>query len=79
MIRRSFKGIVLPLVLVITSVIAVGNIQPAYAQTGPGGGDPCPGGPPCNPDVPISGVEWLLLIGGIFGARMVRKTIKKQP
>jgi hypothetical protein len=36
----------------------------------PGGDDP----PIGDPDVPISGIEWLLLTGGIFG---VRKILKK--
>ncbi|MBX2898824.1 MAG: hypothetical protein KF775_04215 [Cyclobacteriaceae bacterium] len=30
-------------------------------------GDPCPGGPPCDPDVPISGIEILVLVGGALG------------
>ncbi len=40
-----------------------------FAQPGdPGGGDP---------DVPITGIEWLLVTGGIFGARKIYKRIKK--
>lgn len=35
----------------------------------PGGGDP---------DVPISGIEWLLLGGGILGARKIYHNIKKR-
>lgn len=37
-----------------------------------------PGDPGGNPDVPISGIEWLLITGGIFGARKIYKRIKKR-
>lgn len=53
--------------LVLVLVILVGTQQPALAQPG-GGGNPCPF-PPCNPDVPITGIEWLLVTGGLLGAR----------
>lgn len=34
--------------------------------------------PPPDPDaVPITGVEWLLLTGGIFGARKIYQNLKK--
>jgi hypothetical protein len=62
--------------LVITCVILVG-IQPIYAQPG-GGGNPCPGGPPCDPDVPISGIEILLFLGGALGLRKYFSSRKKQ-
>lgn len=37
----------------------------AWAQPG----DPCPGGPPCDPDVPITGIEWLLAAGAALGIK----------
>ncbi|MEX1240468.1 MAG: hypothetical protein WEB30_12145 [Cyclobacteriaceae bacterium] len=36
-----------------------------------------PGDPGGDPDVPISGIEWLLVAGGIFGARKIYNRIKK--
>jgi hypothetical protein len=36
------------------------------------------GDPGTDPDVPISGIEWLLLGGGIFGARKLFKRIKEK-
>ena len=42
----------------------------SYAQ--PPGGDP----PPAT--VPITGIEWLLLGGGVYGARQIYKRLKKQ-
>ena len=44
----------------------------AFAQIG----DPCPEGN-CDPDVPITGLEWLLVIGGLFGAKRIYRNIKK--
>ena len=38
----------------------------AWAQPG-GGGNPCPGGPPCDPEVPITGVELLIGAGAVYG------------
>lgn len=35
-----------------------------------------PGDPGGDSDVPISGIEWLLIGGGIFGARKVYKNFK---
>lgn len=40
----------------------------SFAQPGDGGGDP---------DVPISGLEWLLLSGGILGVRKMYRNFKK--
>lgn len=45
-----------------------------YAQ--PGGGGPCPEGPPCAPPVPITGVEYLLASGLFLGARYIFKKQK---
>lgn len=38
-----------------------------------------PGDPGTNPDkeVPISGIEWLLVSGGILGARKLYKQIRR--
>lgn len=36
-----------------------------------------PGDPGTDPDVPISGIEWLLAAGGIFGARKIYNRIRK--
>ena len=44
----------------------------AFGQ--PGGGDPGGGG---KPGVPISGIEWLLLGGGLLGARKMISRISK--
>jgi len=65
---QNLKNLLVFVLLVITCVILIGTIQPLYAQPGPPG-DPCPGGPPCNPDVPISGIEILLVLGGALGLR----------
>lgn len=36
-----------------------------------------PGDPGGDPDVPISGIEWLLVAGGMLGARSIYKRFKK--
>ncbi|MEO5599410.1 MAG: hypothetical protein ABIR06_00650 [Cyclobacteriaceae bacterium] len=41
----------------------------AFAQPGDPGGDP---------DVPISGIEWLLVSGALFGARKIYYNFKKR-
>ena len=43
--------------LIFTAVVA-------YAQ--PGGGGPCGG---CDPDAPLTGLEYLLAAGGVYGAK----------
>lgn len=65
---KHVKHLLIFSLLVISLVILVGSVQPVYSQPGPPG-DPCPGGPPCNPDVPISGIEILLAAGGLAGMR----------
>jgi hypothetical protein len=68
---KSFKRIGVYLIFTLALLMIFASLQ---AQ--PGGGDPCPGGPPCNPDVPITGIEWLLVAGAAFGIR--RLTAKKR-
>lgn len=45
----------------------------AWAQPG----DPCPGGPPCDPDVPITGIEWLLAAGAALGMKRFLNSKKR--
>jgi len=70
MIRKYWNNVSLFFLLTLAIVILVGSIQPVWAQPG----DPCPGGPPCNPDVPISGIEILLVLGGALGLRKFVKS-----
>lgn len=35
-----------------------------------------PGAPP-DPDVPISGIEWLLVGGGVFGCKALMKRFRR--
>lgn len=63
--RTYWKSISLFFLLTLAIVILVGTTQPAWAQPP---GNPCPF-PPCNPDVPISGIEILLALGGVLGIR----------
>lgn len=57
--------------LVITALVVVAFA--ANAQ--PGGGRPCPL-PPCPPPVPISGIEYLIGLGGLYGMRNLLKSRK---
>lgn len=53
------------------SVIALCFIVLAICACSSAFGQPTPDGPPPNPGgepVPITGVEWLLISGGIFGS-----------
>ena len=60
---------------VVTLALLVSTV-PALAQ--PGGGNPCPGGPPCNPHVPITGIEYLIGGGAIIGARALLRKMKRK-
>ncbi|MBS1487353.1 MAG: hypothetical protein JST43_07160 [Bacteroidetes bacterium] len=51
--------------------LAVANLS---AQ--PGGGRPCPK-PPCPPPVPITGIEYLVGLGGLYGVRRLLKSKNK--
>lgn len=70
---RNLKTLSVYFLLVITVVILVVAVQPVYAQPG---GDPCPF-PPCNPDVPISGIEILLAAGGLLGVKKILDSVRK--
>jgi hypothetical protein len=59
-----FKGFYFGLALSI--VLATG----CFAQP--------PGDDPPDPRVPISGIEWLLVGGGILGARKIYNNLKKR-
>lgn len=74
MMRTYWKRVSLFFLLSLAIVILVGTMQPVMAQPG---GNPCPF-PPCNPDVPISGIEILLALGGALGIRKFL-TSKKNP
>ena len=51
-------------------LLLIGGIpEIAFAQPGDPGGDP---------DIPITGIEWLLLGGGILGARKAYVNFRKQ-
>jgi hypothetical protein len=80
MMKKNLKTIGVYLVFGLALLMFFAALQPAIAQVGPGGGgNPCPGGEPCDPEnVPISGIEWLLAAGGLLGIRMARKRFKQQ-
>jgi hypothetical protein len=76
--KKFFANFFFLLCIVIALLILGGTISPAFSQVGPGGGgNPCPGGEPCDPEVPIAGIEWLLVIGGLFGFRRIFKRATK--
>ena len=77
---KTFKVTGTYLIFALALLLVFAALQPAIAQVGPGGGgNPCPGGEPCDPEnVPITGIEWLLLGGGVFGMRMIRRKFKNQ-
>lgn len=64
------------LLLIVAIIVLVGSVQPVMAQPPGGGGNPCPF-PPCNPDVPISGIEFLIAGGAMYGMRRIMSTWKK--
>jgi hypothetical protein len=71
MMKKLLRNLLFLTLLVATSVIFIGSIQPVYAQP-----DPCPT-PPCDNEVPVSGIEWLILFGGLFGAKKIYSNFKK--
>jgi len=50
------------------AIVLITVSSPAFSQ--PGGGDP--------PPAPITGIEWLLLAGGAFGAKKIYNNFKKR-
>lgn len=73
---RNLRNLLLLILLLVSFMTLIGSLQPIYAQPG-GGGNPCPGGPPCNPNVPISGIEILLAAGGVLGIKRFLKLTGK--
>jgi hypothetical protein len=71
--QRHLRNFLVTIVVVLAIGILVGSVQPVFGQPN-GGGNPCPGGLPCNPDVPITGIEFLLAGGAMLGLKeIVRK------
>jgi hypothetical protein len=60
----SFKNI--PILLFMFLVLSI------HAVAQPGGGDPP------DPEVPITGIEVLLAVGGIFGVRKIINSRKRK-
>lgn len=56
-------------VIVSFLLLWLGPVMPGFSQPGDPGGDP---------DVPISGIEWLLVAGGIFGVRRIYSRLKNR-
>ncbi len=48
--------------------LLIGQCEPAFAQ---------PSDPGSDPDVPIAGIEWLLVCGGLFGMSKMFRRLKK--
>ena len=76
MIRKHLPKALFLSAIIVTSVVFVGSIPPAYGQNPP---DNCPTGN-CDADnpAPITGIEWLLVAGGILGARKVHKNFRSR-
>ena len=54
--------------LILTLVLVIG-FQMSFAQPGDPGG---------NPDVPLTGIEYLLGLGALFGFRKIMKSFSKK-
>jgi hypothetical protein len=54
--------------LILLSLILF-SVSFSFAQPGDGGGDS---------DVPITGIEWLLVAGGLFGAKKIHSRFKER-
>ena len=62
--------------LSLVVVLILVSLSNSLAQPG-GGGKPCPR-PPCPPAVPLTGIEYLLCIGGMYGVKkMINRSVKK--
>jgi hypothetical protein len=68
---KNLKTFGVSLTLTLCLLMLEGSFQKAYGQ--PGGGNPCPGGQPCDPEAPITGIEWLIISGGFLGGIFVRR------
>lgn len=50
-------------------ILSLGLVTEAFSQ---------PGDPPGDGDVPITGIVWLVIAGGIFGARAVLNRLRNK-
>jgi hypothetical protein len=68
--KRGMKDLGLKLIhsLIFMFICFVSVAQP---------GDPCPN-PPCDPDVPITGIEVLVGMGALLGAKKIIDARKKK-
>lgn len=73
--KNAFLNLFMLVCVLTAALMIMGTVIPAFSQPGDGE-NPCPGGPPCNPEVPIAGIEWLLAIGGLFGFRKVYRRFR---
>jgi hypothetical protein len=78
MMKRFLEHSMFFFCITIAVLIVVGISYPAFSQIPPGGGgNPCPGGEPCDPEVPIAGIEWLIIAGGMLGFRKIYRKFQK--
>lgn len=82
MTKKLFTNFLFLLCIALACLILIGITHPSFAQITPSaapgdGGNPCPGGEPCDPEVPIAGLEWLILAGGLFGFRKIYHKFKR--
>ncbi len=61
--------------LFLVAVLILVGLGTSLAQPG-GGGRPCPK-PPCPPPVPISGIEVLIGLGGVYGIKKMLNRSKR--
>ena len=76
MMKNNLTRLLRILFIIVAVVMITGPLFPLLAQVTPPP-DPCPGGEPCDPDVPITGIEWLLITGGLFGARKIYRRFRR--
>lgn len=73
MIRKHLSKALFLSAIIVTALIFVESIPPAYGQP-----DICPSGNCDGDTAPITGIEWLLVAGGILGARKVHKNFRSR-